>query len=237
MFCKEYGTNERGGQHLPALHRMLEQSLAGHSEDTRDLVLGASLRSLEHGSIQSVEEALARSYSYREAFSDLVILVGPSGSGKSTWVERALPTFDNVSLDDLRAEIAGGRSDQANNGRVLAEARERLRISLRAKRPVVWDATNLRKDFRTRIAQLGFDYGALVTLVVLHTAPVVTRKRNVTRPHSVGSGIQQQQLDKFQWPELDEGHRVLYLDEEFQVLGSFGVTGQLPYGLKAATSP
>lgn len=237
MFCKEYGTNKRGGDHLPALHQMLEQSLGEHSEDTRDLVLGASLRNLEDGSIQSVEEALARSFSYREAFSDLVILVGPSGSGKSTLIERHLPSFDTVSLDDLRVEIAGGRSDQASNGRVLAEARERLRISLRAKRPVVWDATNLRKDFRSRIAQLGFDYGALVTLVVLHTEPGVTRKRNVTRTHSVGPGIQQQQLDKFQWPELDEGHRVLYLDADFRVLSHFGVTGQLPYDLKTAACP
>ncbi len=237
MFCQEHGTTQRGGDHLAALHQMLEESLGEHSDDTRDLVLGASLRSLEDGTIQSVEEALARSFSYRESFSDLVILVGPSGSGKSTWIDRYLPTFDNVSLDDLRVEIAGGRSDQASNGRVLAEARERLRISLRAKRPVVWDATNLRKDFRSRIAQLGFDYGALVTLVVLHTEPSVTKKRNVTRTHSISAGVQQQQLDKFQWPELDEGHRILFLDQDFAVLSHFGVTGQLPYGLKGATCP
>lgn len=234
LFAEEYGAFSRGGDHLGAWSEQFAISMSGYSDDARDLALAQAQRSLEAGDILSVEEAIARSFAQRDAFSDLVVMVGPSGAGKSSFVAKHLMGFDVVSLDAIRDELCGRRADQQSNGRVLAAARERLKVSLRAKRRVVWDATSLRTDFRTRTAGLGFDYGALVTFVVFHFDAPTYGARNAGRPHAVEPSVLQGQIDSMQWPELDEAHRVIYLDDKHRVLGAFGVGGALPYGLSPA---
>lgn len=234
LFAEEYGAFSRRGDQDPSWRARLLDALAGHDDSVIDLVLAEARRSLERGEIQSLEEAVARSYQTRTLRSDLVITVGPSGSGKTSFVDKHLSGFDHLSLDELREELGSSRDDQGANDRVLAEARERLKASLRGHRPVVWDATSLRHDFRSRVAGLGFDYGALITLVVFHLDLEDYHRRNRARPHAVPNKILDGQLERMEWPELDEAHRVLFLDGQQRVRAAFGVNGALPYGLQWA---
>lgn len=231
LFAEDYGAFVRHGDQDPSWRARLVESLAGHGDQVIDLALAEARRSLERGEIHSLEEAVARSFQAREARSDLVITVGPSGSGKTTFVQKHLVGFDHLSLDDLREELGSDRGDQGANDRVLAEGRERLKASLRKQRPVVWDATSLRQDFRTRVAGLGFDYGALVTLVVFHLDLADYHRRNRARTDAVPPNVLDNQLERMEWPELDEAHRVLFLDGQQRVRAAFGVHGALPYGL------
>ncbi len=231
LFAQEHGAFLRGGDHREEWSQRLCEAMHDYPDAARDLVVAKAQRSLEDGEILSIEEALARSFGHRGDFSDVVITVGPSGSGKTTFIERSLSGHDVVSLDDIREEIAGKRSDQSTNSKVLAEARERIKSSLRKKRAVVWDATSLRRDFRSRVAGLGFDYGALVTLIVFHCDLATYAVRNRGRDDAVAQVVLDGQIEGTEWPELDEAHRVLYLDKTHRVLGAFGLTGALPYGL------
>ena len=231
MFAEDYGAFCRGGEHLREWSKQLTSSMEGYASSAKDFVLAMAQRDLEAGRIQSVEEAIARSFDHRDAFGELVVLVGPSGSGKSSFAARWFDGYDIISLDDLREEIASKRSDQSSNSRVLAEGRERLKASLRKKRSVVWDATSLRKDFRNRCAGLGFAYGALVTLVVFHCSADVCERRNRDRSDGVEPSVLRRQLEQMEWPELDEAHRVLYLDEDHDVLAAFGFSNEAPFGL------
>jgi predicted kinase len=138
-----------------------------------------------------------------------------------------------IRLDDLRAEF-GAREDQANNGQVLQMARERLRNSLRHGEKVVWDATNLRRDFRDRIIQLAYDYGALVTMVIVHARALDYAVGNRRRSEAVPESVLRDQLETMQWPELSEAHRTVVLGRDHRVLAYFGGTGEgLPYNLAA----
>jgi predicted kinase len=189
----------------------IDAALDGHDDRTRSFVLGAARRAHEAGEIYAPAEEIAKSYNYREDYAHLVVLCGPSACGKSEWVAQNTSSYDVVSLDALREELTGDASDQSMNGQVRQLSKERLKQSLRANRDVVWDATNLRRDFRGVPTRLGYDYGAFVTLVVFQTDLATTRKRNTVRDRSVPDEVLQKQYASAEFPYLDEAHEVVWV--------------------------
>lgn len=207
----------------------------GRSAACRDRVFGEAIRALERGRLRDPSEAGFLVHREPADPPELVVLCGPSGSGKSTFVERHLADHEVVSLDALRDELAGDRSDQALNGAVRQEAKFRLKAALRPGRKVVWDATSLRADFRSAVCQLGFDYGALVSLVVFQADRATYLQRNRRREHAVPDRVVEAQLDQWEWPEIGEAHRLIVVDGAAKVRGAFGVCGgALPWGLDRA---
>jgi predicted kinase len=205
---------------------------AGPSEEVRDLTLGEAVRAAEAGTLGSPEAAAHLRFGRKALVPELVVTVGPSGSGKSTWVEKTLVPrgFDVVSLDAIREEMSGAREDQTANGRVRQAARERVKASLRAGRKVVWDATSLRADFRSQVAELGFAYGALVTFVVFARTEASLRTRNRARKSAVPDAVLTKQLTSWEWPERNEAHRMLVVGDSGEVLDFHGGAGDVrPY--------
>lgn len=186
----------------------IDDALSEFDEELRQLTFATALRDAEAGTISTPEEAIARSYRFREGFSNLVVLCGPSGSGKTTWALQNLEGYGLISMDDLREELTGNAEDQSKNGQVLQLARERLREYLRAKRPVIWDATNLRRDFRRVPIELGFDYGAYVRLVVFQLPEKLLASRIAARERRVTDGVLEKQLSGLQFPYADEAHEL-----------------------------
>ncbi|WP_027481042.1 AAA family ATPase [Deinococcus pimensis] len=202
-----------GGDPYAAWRDVIDARLRSFSPEYRALVLGQGVLAYEDGLIRTPEEAIARGYAARAGFARLVVTCGPSGSGKSAWVAERLPDFDVVSLDLIREELTGKRADQSVNGRALQEAKERLRVSLRAKRPVVWDATNTRRDFRGIPLRLGTDYGALTTLAVFQPPLSTIFERNPARVHTVPARVVSAQVENAEFPYVTEAHRHVVLDE------------------------
>jgi predicted kinase len=165
----------------------------------------------EAGRIQSVEEGIARAWQLKDPAPQLIMLWGPSGSGKSEWIAEKPVGCAVISLDEIRQEIAGKRADQSMNGQVIQAAKERLKFHLRRPGTVIWDATNLRQDLRAPILQLGFDYGAKVTLVALKTPLAVLEARNRKRPHPIPSSVLHRQIEMLEWPDASEAHEVVVL--------------------------
>jgi len=188
----------------------------------RDLTLQRGMLDHERGLIQTPEEAVSRAYAARTGFPELVVTCGPSGAGKSSWVAERLPDHTVVSLDALRDELAGKRADQSINGQVLQAAKERLRAALRRGGKVVWDATNTRRDFRRVPVGLGFDYGALVTLVVFQPPVSALFARNPARTYSVPPQVLAQQVENAEFPYFPEALRTLTLDEYHHETGRSG---------------
>jgi predicted kinase len=206
----------------------------GHLGPTaRDRVFGEAIRGAIEGRWRTPDGALWLGHAQEARVPELVVLVGPSGAGKSTFARRILHDHDVVSLDALREEIAGDAADQGDNGRVRQAARERLKAALRADKRVVWDATSLRRDFRGPILQLGFDYGALVTLVVLADTPEGFARRNRARSTAVPPAVLDAQIEGYEHPEHHEAHRTIVVGTE-GVLAAHGVLGDLPWGLRWA---
>lgn len=166
----------------------------------------------EQGLIHSPEEAIPRSYRWRERPSELLVVCGLSGSGKSTWIRENCLDHTVISMDDLREDMAGDRADQTLNGQVWQKAREDLKKALRQGEKVVWDACNIRKLSRERLITIGLDYHAWVKLVVFHGSAEQAIKQNSMREAAVPAGVIGAQLEGFQFPEVSEAHEVLFVD-------------------------
>ncbi len=224
LFAREYQAWERYGREYQSWRNYFERELADWDRETRDLLFGNAIKNYEAGKILFPEEELARSYNYRNSFPQIVLTCGISGAGKSTWIEQNLPNYEVISLDNLRAEILGARRNQTENSKIVAIAKEQLKAHLRAHRRVVWDATNLRRDFRQQITSLGYNYGALITLVVFHCREDLYWERNQQRRYSIPEPVLARQLKIIEFPELDEAHRVIIVDERGQTLAKYGST-------------
>ncbi|MFT5465448.1 MAG: putative kinase [Verrucomicrobiales bacterium] len=177
-------------------------------ETALDYVLSEAIRDFEVGRIFTPDEAVTRTFEHRENHGEVLVTCAPSGSGKSTWVEKNCADFERVSLDQIREELTGNRADQSKNGEVMQLAKERLRVGLRAKKRLVWDATTIRTDGRAMVIDLAHDYHAATRIVAFGCAPDLLLARNRARKNPVQSKILERQLDRLQWPEIWEAHEV-----------------------------
>lgn len=191
-----------------------------HSEQA--YINGYAVRQLANDQISMAEEALAKNYQGSKTYSHLYVMCGISGSGKSTWIAKNLEGFEIISLDEIREELNGKRDCQKSRGQMLQLAKSRLKIALASKRNVVWDATNIRKDFRKIICDLGLNYGALITIVAFQIKEGSLRANNNSREHAIDDDIISNQINKLEWPSFTEGHRMLTIGDKGVVLSKQG---------------
>lgn len=222
LFAQEYQAWERFGTEYQAWKDYFNRELADWDRDTRDLVFNQAIARWEAGKIFTPESELARSYSYRDSFPQVVLTFGVSGSGKSTWIAHNLPDYTIISLDNLREKIAASRSDQSQNSKIVHLAKEELKSQLRDRQKIVWDATNLRRDFRQQVISISRQYGALITLVIFHCSETIYYERNRQRRHSIPEDVLIRQIEMMEFPEFDEGDRILIVDEIGNTLASYG---------------
>ncbi len=189
--------------------KKIQAELASFPSETQNMVTASAIQEYEKGKIYTPEEAIARSYRYRDKFARLTLLCGSSGAGKTTWIAHNASNENIISLDDIREEMTGERSNQSKNGQVLQKVQEMIKQNLREKNSVLIDATSLRKDFRQRILRLGYDYQALVTLVCIQLSPSELWRRNQKRKNPVPEKILHSQLNSLEWPYQGEAHRTI----------------------------
>ena len=223
MFAEEYGVWNKGH----SLDGRLVSLLNKENDSTQAYVYSYALYEIENNLITLPEESIARTFTHRNQYSNLIIVCGPSGSGKSTWIQDNCEEFELISLDEIREEINGCRSSQKNRGKIIQLAKERFKACLRKKQNVVWDATNLRTDFRKILCDLGRDYKALVTLVtfLLPEKKLFTSNRN--RDFSVPDEVLVKQLDSYQFPAAGEAHRMCIIGEDGKLLYRTGYMNNL----------
>lgn len=210
MFAQEYALWENE----QAKHALLTQIQVKEDAAQQVYLDGYAIRQLAHNQINRIEEAVAKNYESCQHYAHLYVMCGISGSGKSTWIRQHLSEFEVISLDEIRKELNGKRSSQKNQGLMLQTAKQRLKTALGKKRHVVWDATNIRKDFREMICQLGLQYGALITIVAFQLTESALHANNKNRHHTVSDEVLKSQVDRLQWPAKTEGHRMLVIGDQ-----------------------
>lgn len=146
---------------------------------------------------------------YDDTWGEVILLCGLPGTGKDTWIARNCPDLPVVSLDAVRAEL--GISPVGPQKKVVEEARDRARTLLRAKRPFVWNATNVTADLRRRQVELFTGYHASVRIVYLETGWGEELRRNAGRAATVPEPAILRMLAKLVPPERFEAHQVEWL--------------------------
>ncbi len=195
---------------------VINTELSDQPDSFRQHVLAQGIRDAEAGKIATPQEAIARSYSWRDRPScALTLLCGPAASGKTTWVEDYGNGHAVVSLDRLRKDLDVKRMTRRMEGRVLQSAQAELRNHLAKGRPVIWDATSLTRDRRAPLIRAGLDYGAYVKVVAFSVPWNVLAKRNQERPDPVPESVLLNQVERFEWPFASEAHSLnteIYLE-------------------------
>lgn len=219
LMCEESDAWGRNPDPFTHWRWILDRGLRGVDTTTREYITARAFDDCCAGRVFTPEGALARYHvTAHEGVSRVWILSGPSGSGKSTWANEQLPGVDVVSLDALRRELTGNVTNQRLNGRVRQLAQARFRAALRAKRDVVWDATNLTRSVRRAIISLARDYRAHTTLVLFAIDPASLKRRNASRADAVPEAILARQLRRLEWPNECEADRTLHIDAEGRCL-------------------
>ncbi|WP_067472225.1 AAA family ATPase [Actinomadura hibisca] len=143
---------------------------------------------------------------YDDTRLTVTVLSGLPGVGKDHWIAAHRPDVPVVSLDRLRAEM--GVDPGGDQRPVVAAAYERAREHLRARRPFVWNATNVSRMLREQCTGLIADYHGRIELVALEAPPQVLRARNRQRPAPVPDAVIDRLVGRWEQPDPTEAHRV-----------------------------
>jgi predicted kinase len=143
---------------------------------------------------------------FDDATFEVVVLSGLPASGKDHWIRHHGDGRPVIGLDDLRAVL--GVVPGEGQGRVVAAARDRARVELRARRPFIWNATNLSRRVRAGVVGLALDYGARVRIVATEVSPSVLAARNASRRRPVPEAVLARMLRIWEPPDPTEAHVV-----------------------------
>lgn len=139
----------------------------------------------------------------------LTIMCGLPGSGKNTWLKKN-HSGKIVELDAIRKELKIPHSNKDGQGKVIQEAKERIRISLRKGEDVTWNATSLTEMQRAPIVELGMTYDSKIRIVYIDCDSKKSIERNKERleKEMVPELAIEKMYRKFEMPNLTECHKL-----------------------------
>jgi len=176
----------------------------------KDIALKYGTHLISTGEVNSYLEVYQKVFKSEETPTHFVMMSGLPGTGKSTYISKNFPDYTLISLDNIRA-LLSYREDQSRNKEVANLAKEKLKESLRNKENIIWDATNIRQEFREPLIQLAKDYGAHTEIVLLLDKEQNIRKKNKQRRHVVPDKVITRMKDSFQFINPVEAHKVSYI--------------------------
>ena len=145
----------------------------------------------------------------------LYMMIGIPGSGKSTVAERLLEKKYGayvVSTDTLRHELLGNADDQSQNGKIHAEARNRVLYALRAGKDACHDATNIKAEHRAQL--LNEMPENTITVGVLCECEIPTAlRRQLGRDRRVPEHVIRRMAWQLEIPTLQEFNAVMHISE------------------------
>lgn len=143
---------------------------------------------------------------FDDTLTQVTVLVGFPASGKDHWCAANAGEAAVVSLDAIRA--AHGMSHEGSQSRVADLAYQQMKVALRARRAVIWNATNLVRDLRNQIVDVADAYHARVRMVVFEASPDVLRERNRSRTNPVPDSVLLRMADRWDVPDRSDAHAV-----------------------------
>ncbi|MEB3291917.1 MAG: ATP-binding protein [Synechococcales bacterium] len=84
------------------------------------------------------------------------VLIGIPGSGKTTFAQAWIahnPRYIHISTDRIRAQLYGDAAIQGNWADIENEVLQQIKAAIAAQRPVIYDATNAKRQWRMHFLQ------------------------------------------------------------------------------------
>jgi predicted kinase len=209
MFCEEYQCFNSVSGLKKEIINLLKIDGNENCNVSLNYIAGKAIKDLVEGKINHPIEAYQKYYEHKIIHPTIYIMCGLSGSGKSSKIkslisEKKIDTI--VSLDELRLNHKINNTNRKKiDGRVRQESKALLKIALAKNENIVFDACNLRKDFRTAIVALCESYHAETILVFIESTMKDCIKNDKTRKtRTVGENVIIDQVKKFHYPEAEE---------------------------------
>lgn len=141
-------------------------------------------------------------------------LIGIPGSGKTTFAQQLVssdPRYVHISLDQIREQLYGDPIIQGEWMLIKERASELFNEAVAVNRPVIYDATNVRRSWRMDILQAFAAEGVRWLAWVFHTPVKLCIERNERRERTVPMDviIDYAQLLNQLPPTVDEGFSVI----------------------------
>jgi predicted kinase len=137
---------------------------------------------------------------------EVTIMSGLPGAGKDSWIAQYRPELPQISLDQIRAVI--GAKPTGNQGVIVQVARERARTFLRRGSDFIWNATNVSREIRSQIVDLGVAYEANIRIIYVEAAHDVLFQQNRDRSAIVAPAAIERLLDRWEVPDVIEAQSV-----------------------------
>jgi predicted kinase len=140
--------------------------------------------------------------------SEVILLSGLPGAGKDTWIKTQGPDWPVISLDQMREELDIAPTE--NQGRIIAESKERAKVFLRKGQSFIWNATNIVPSVRHQLIDLFHTYKARTKIVYVESPYAVMHAQNAGREARVPATAMAHMLRKWEVPECWEAVDVEY---------------------------
>lgn len=139
----------------------------------------------------------------------LYVLAGLPGAGKTTYARAHLAGAVRISLDDLRLMMSGSTYDPTYEPMVAVAAAAVLEAILedagRREYDVVFDATNVTRDYRARAIDQARRWAVEPHCVYFDLPLELAMERNRQRQQVVPSDVMRSFYGKLEEPTLEEG--------------------------------
>lgn len=201
------------------IEKEMKDNIAYIKEKRRDVtdtqaktIFKKHINSIIKGVSYHIDEEISKSYNYfgKEKKSSVTILCGISGSGKTSFIKNNLDRKTKIiSLDDIRLQIFGHAESQKNNNEVKRIAYNKLKECLQNGDDCVWDATNIRFDFRKKIIDMCEAYNGTSRIIIINNQLENIIKLDKKRDRVVGQDVIYEQIKRFQLPLRTESDEVL----------------------------
>lgn len=121
-----------------------------------------------------------------------IMLVGPPGAGKTSYankIKKKYMNFEIISPDEIRKELTGNANDQSRNQEVFDKVYSRIAAYLSEGYNVVYDATNCRTAYRTKVVDFCSELATHMVCVIFTTSVSTCIQRNNERSRVVPEDV------------------------------------------------
>lgn len=136
-----------------------------------------------------------------------VVMCGMPGSGKNTWVQKNW-NGPIVEMDSIRKRLNIKPTDKKQQGLIFQTAKEDVRVSMRAKQDLLWNATSLTQLQRAGIIDIALQYDAKIKIVYLDTSfkEIILRNRERDTDKQIHEKVLSKMYTGLEIPNLTECH-------------------------------
>lgn len=212
-YCLEFNCFETNSNIDKEIRNTILAVYPEETESSLSYLIGKTKKRWSEGNKVDPHVIYNKYYEHKDNYSNFYVLCGLSGSGKSTVVKELTSKNDNikiVELDQLRLKHKEKRNNRREiDGKVRQESKELIKQYLREGYDVIFDACNLRKDFRKIVCDLAEEYYAKTILILMDTPLSQCIKNDRDRTiRTVGEQIIYNQRKSFQYPVNSEFNEI-----------------------------